>query len=53
MTSLFKNLYFKSEKELVQHFQSIFEENKANIDIQDVTTIEYFLTSLVGTEVAL
>lgn len=53
MTSLFKNLNFKSEKELVQHFQSIFEENNANIDIQDVTTIEYFLTSLVDTEVAL
>ena len=53
MTSLFKNLNFKSEKELVQHFQSIFEENNANIDIQDVTTIEYFLTSLLDTEVTL
>ena len=53
MTSLFKNLNFKSEKELIQHFQSIFEENNANIDIQDVTTIEYFLTSLLDTEVTL
>ena len=53
MQSLFTNLNFKSEKELIQHFHKLFEENKAIIDIQDVTTIEHFLTSLVDTEVGL
>ena len=53
MQSLFTNLNFKSEKELIQHFHKLFEANKAIIDIQDVTTIEHFLTSLVDTEVGL
>ena len=46
MKSIFKDLNkFKTPEPIVNHLQAIFIKNKGDVQVQDVTNIENFLTS--------
>ena len=54
MNSMFQNLdNFKTVQEVVNHLQALFIKNKGDVQVQEVTNIQNFLTSFVDTEVAL
>ena len=54
MNSMFQNLNnFKTVQEVVNHLQALFIKNKGDVQVQEVTNVENFLTSFVDTEVAL